>query len=71
MWVIVGVIRIQEETAMSHDQHTHPVQCCCCARANATPEPEPFRFSDVPNGQWLVGSLMILVIIVAIMVRHL
>ncbi|MGW6391163.1 hypothetical protein ACWFR1_11800 [Streptomyces sp. NPDC055103] len=58
---------------MSHTQHTPHGQCCCCARANAAQaeEPEPFRFSDVPPGQWLVGSLMILAIVIAITVRHL
>ncbi|MFJ7592504.1 hypothetical protein ACIQZO_35065 [Streptomyces sp. NPDC097617] len=57
---------------MSHTQHTPHGQCCCCARADAAkPEPAPFRFSDVPPGQWLIGSLMILAIVVTIAIRHL
>ncbi|WNI31492.1 hypothetical protein [Streptomyces sp. ITFR-6] len=64
---------MREATVMSHIQHTPHGQCCCCARASAAQaeEPEPFRFSDVPSGQWLVGSLMILAIVITIAVRHL
>jgi hypothetical protein len=32
-------------------------------------EPPPFHFSDIPPGQWLIGSLMILAILVAVVVR--
>jgi hypothetical protein len=32
-------------------------------------EPEPFHFSDIPPGQWLIGSLMILVILVGLVIR--
>ncbi|MFJ6014504.1 hypothetical protein [Streptomyces sp. NPDC092952] len=57
---------------MGHVQHTPHGQCCCCTRAAAAQEEsEPFRFSDVPPGQWLVGSLMILAIVITIAVRHL
>ncbi|MET9321948.1 hypothetical protein ABZX75_17400 [Streptomyces sp. NPDC003038] len=56
---------------MSHTRHTPHAQCCCCARATAVqvPEPEPFRFTDIPLGQWVVGSLMILAILVGIAFR--
>ncbi|MEU6928993.1 hypothetical protein AB0A05_07495 [Streptomyces sp. NPDC046374] len=56
---------------MSHTQHTGHGQCCCCARATAAQaeEPEPFRFTDIPPGQWIVGSLMILAIVIGIAVR--
>ncbi|MFC8723713.1 hypothetical protein [Streptomyces bacillaris] len=32
-------------------------------------EPEPFHFSDVPPGQWLVGTAMIIVIVIGIWAR--
>ncbi|MFJ3545434.1 hypothetical protein ACIPQH_25100 [Streptomyces rubiginosohelvolus] len=32
-------------------------------------EPEPFHFADVPPGQWLIGTIMILVIVIGIWVR--
>jgi hypothetical protein len=32
-------------------------------------EPPPFHFSDIPPGQWLVGSLMILAIVVGVVIR--
>ncbi|MFD9903893.1 hypothetical protein [Streptomyces sp. NPDC059063] len=32
-------------------------------------EPEPFRFTDVPLGQWIVGTLMILIVLAGIAVR--
>lgn len=54
---------------MSHTQHTPHTQCCCCARATAAQTPEPFRFTDIPLGQWVVGSLMILAILVGIAFR--
>ncbi|WP_434593357.1 hypothetical protein [Streptomyces sp. A5-4] len=32
-------------------------------------EPEPFRFTDIPLGQWIVGTLMILVVVIGIAYR--
>ena len=57
---------------MSHIQHTPHGQCCCCAaRVAQPPESEPFQFTDIPLGQWIVGGIMTLVVVVALVVRAL
>jgi hypothetical protein len=62
---------MREATAVSHIQHTAHGQCCCCAAARTVepPEPEPFRFTDIPLGQWVVGGIMTLVVVIGLAVK--
>jgi hypothetical protein len=60
-------------SAQNRPGHNGPAPSHCCHGCNhchaPAPAPEPFRFSDVPPGQWLVGSIMILVVVIGIAIR--